>query len=112
MTLEVVGGALASALFQTLFEKMASVEVLAFICKKKLDQSQLRTLLLTTDKVLDDTEDKQLRDSSVTQWLQDLKDATFDVEDLMVEICNDALQQKMERLMYTFFFFCLSGRSI
>ena len=55
MTLEVVGGALASALFQILFEKMASVEVLAFICKKKLDQGQLRALLLTADKVLDDT---------------------------------------------------------
>ena len=96
MVLEVVGGAVASALFETLFEKMASPEVLAFFRKKKLDQRQLSTLLLTADKVLDDAEDKQLTDPRVRKWLRDLKDATFDVEDLMAEICDDALQQKME----------------
>ena len=76
---------------------MASPEVLAFFSKKKLDQRQLSTLLLTADKVLDDAEDKQLTDPRMRQWLRDLKDAAFDVEDLMVEICDDALQQKMER---------------
>ncbi|MCI68590.1 CC-NBS-LRR resistance protein, partial [Trifolium medium] len=57
---------------------------------------QLQTTLLILQAVLDDAEEKQIRNPAVRQWLDDLKDAVFDAEDLLNEISYDSLRCKVE----------------
>ena len=99
MALEVVGGAFLSSVFQTLFDKIASSDVISFFRKKKLNQGLLRKLkllLLSANAVVDDAETKQLRNRLVRDWLHELKAATYDAEDLMIEIGDESLRCEME----------------
>ncbi|PNX56042.1 CC-NBS-LRR resistance protein, partial [Trifolium pratense] len=99
MAATMVGGAFLSATVQTLVEKLASKEFLDYITNTKLNVSllrQLKTTLLTLQAVLDDAEEKQLNNPTVKQWLNDLKDAVFDAEDLINQISYDSLRCKVE----------------
>ncbi|RHN66334.1 putative P-loop containing nucleoside triphosphate hydrolase, leucine-rich repeat domain, L [Medicago truncatula] len=99
MAATMIGGAFLSATVQTLVEKLASTEFLDYIKNTKLNVSllrQLKTTLLTLQVVLDDAEEKQIINPSVKQWLDDLKDAIFDAEDLLNEISYDSLRCKVE----------------
>ena len=99
MAATMIGGAFLSATIQTLFEKLASTEFLDYIKNTKLNVSllrQLKTTLLTLQAVLDDAEEKQMNNLAVKQWLDDLKDAIFDAEDLLNQISYDSLRCKME----------------
>jgi len=94
-----IGGAFLSATVQTLVEKLASKEFLDYIKNTKLNVSlmkQLKTTLLTLQAVLDDAEQKQINNPAVKQWLDDLKDAVFDAEDLLNQISYDSLRCKVE----------------
>ena len=94
-----IGSAFLSATVQTLVEKLASKEFLDYIKNTKLNVSllrQLKTTLLTLQVVLDDAEEKQISNPAVKQWLDDLKDAVFDAEDLLNEISYDSLRCKVE----------------
>ena len=89
MAAELVGGAFLSALFQTLFEKLASPEVVHFFRRKKLKEGllkRLKTTFLSVNILLNDAEEKQIRNPAVKAWLDELIEATYDVEDLMNEI--------------------------
>ncbi|PNY14340.1 CC-NBS-LRR resistance protein, partial [Trifolium pratense] len=99
MAATMIGGAFLSATVQTLVEKLASKEFLDYITNTKLNVSllrQLKTTLLTLQAVLDDAEEKQINNPSVKQWLDDLKDAVFDAEDLLNQISYDSLRCKVE----------------
>ncbi|GAU51679.1 hypothetical protein TSUD_120030 [Trifolium subterraneum] len=99
MAATMIGGAFLSATVQTLVEKLASTEFLDYITNKKLNESllrQLKTTLLTLQAVLDDAEEKQINSPAVKQWLDDLKDAVFDAEDLLNQISYDSLRCKVE----------------
>ncbi|XP_058721469.1 putative disease resistance RPP13-like protein 1 [Vicia villosa] len=94
-----IGSAFLSATVQTLVEKLASKEFLDYITNTKLDLSllkQLRTTLRTLQPVLDAAEEKQINTPSVKEWLDDLKDAVYDAEDLLNQISYDSLRCKME----------------
>eukprot|EP00261_Vitis_vinifera_P037710 XP_019078953.1 PREDICTED: putative disease resistance RPP13-like protein 1 [Vitis vinifera] len=95
----IVGGAFLSASIQVLLDRMASREVLTFLRGQKLSATLLRKLkikLLAVQAVLDDAEAKQFTKSAVKDWLDDLKDAVYDAEDLLDEITTEALRCKME----------------
>ncbi|XP_034701162.1 putative disease resistance RPP13-like protein 1 [Vitis riparia] len=95
----VVGGALLSASLQVLFDRMASRDVLTFLREQELSATLLRNLqlkLLEVQAVLNDAEAKQITNSAVKDWVDELKDAVYDAEDLVDDITTEALRRKME----------------
>nr|XP_048322645.1 putative disease resistance RPP13-like protein 1 isoform X2 [Ziziphus jujuba var. spinosa] len=99
MAAELVGGAFLSASFNLLFEKLASREVVDFIRGKKLNEWPLKKLtimLLSANTVLNDAEEKQIKNRAVRKWLNELKEAIYDAEDLVYEIEAEALRCKIE----------------
>ena len=93
------GGALLSASLQVLFDRMASRDFLTFLREQKLSVVLLRKLkmkLLAVQVVLNDAEAKQMTNSSVKEWVDELKDVVYDAEDLLDDITTDALRCKME----------------
>ncbi|GMN66639.1 hypothetical protein TIFTF001_035699 [Ficus carica] len=99
MALELVGGAFLSSLFQTLFDNLASSEVLDFFRKKNLNPGllkKLKILLNSAEAVLDDAEGKQLGNPHVREWLLQLKEEIYAAEDLMIEICDECLPNDVE----------------
>ncbi|CBI23819.3 unnamed protein product, partial [Vitis vinifera] len=95
----IVGGALLSASIEVLLHRMASREVLTFLRRQRLSATLLRKLrikLLAVQVVLDDAEAKQFTKSAVKDWLDDLKDAVYDAEDLLDDITTETLRCKME----------------
>ncbi|PRQ32395.1 putative P-loop containing nucleoside triphosphate hydrolase, leucine-rich repeat domain, L [Rosa chinensis] len=100
MALEVVGGAFLSSALAVLFDRMASRPVLDFIRGKKNAAGLLHKLkikLLSVNKLLDDAEEKQLRNSRVREWLNELKHVLYHADDLLDEIKTEALRCKMEQ---------------
>ncbi|GMN65014.1 hypothetical protein TIFTF001_034079 [Ficus carica] len=99
MALELVGGAFLSSLLKTLFDKMASSEVLDFFREKNLNPGllkKLKILLISAEAVLDDAEGKQLGNRQVREWLHELKEAIYAAEDLMIEISDECLPTDVE----------------
>ncbi|XP_050882107.1 putative disease resistance RPP13-like protein 1 isoform X3 [Lathyrus oleraceus] len=99
MAATIIGSAFLSATVQNLVEKLASKEFLDYFKKTKFDDSLLEQLgqtLLTIQPVLDAAEEKQINTPSVKQWLDGLKDALYDAEDLLNQISYDSLQCQME----------------
>ncbi|XP_028961125.1 putative disease resistance RPP13-like protein 1 [Malus domestica] len=98
-----IGEAFLSASIRTLCDKISSGMLMDFFRRKKLDHSLLEKLKLTflaLDAVLDDAEDKQIEKPRVKKWLDELKHAVFDAEDLLAEIDAEALQSKVEAEEY------------
>jgi Leucine-rich repeat (LRR) protein len=94
-----VGEAFLSASVEVLLNKIISHEFLDFFHTKDLDVSLLKKLkitLLNLQAVLNDAEEKQIANSAVKQWLDELTHAVFDADDLLDEINTDALRFKIE----------------
>lgn len=99
MAAELVGGALLSAIFQSLFERMASREVMDFFTSKKLDHKKLKKLkimLLSANSVICNAEEMQTRNPNVKEWLDELKEVTNEIEDLFDEIKTETLVCKLK----------------
>ncbi|KAB2604109.1 disease resistance RPP13-like protein 1 [Pyrus ussuriensis x Pyrus communis] len=92
-----VGEALLSGSIKVLCEKIASGLFINFFRARRLDHSlmdKLRVTLNTLQAVLNDAEEKQIVNPAVEVWLNDLKDAVFDAEDLVDEIDTKASRHK------------------
>ncbi|KAG6679194.1 hypothetical protein I3842_14G118600 [Carya illinoinensis] len=95
---ELVGGILLAAFLKVLFDRMASHEFVDFLRGRKLSDGlldKLKTELLSIEVVLEDAEDKQVTNPSVKKWLDELKHAVYDAEDVLDEIATKALQSKL-----------------
>ncbi|XP_054779053.1 putative disease resistance protein At3g14460 isoform X3 [Prosopis cineraria] len=93
--------ALLSAVFNALLERLTpnQGDLINLICGKKLDYKLLQRLkpsLIAAIAVINDAELKQLTDPAVKDWLDELKDAAYDLEDLMDEISTRAAIQKKD----------------
>ncbi|KAK7278923.1 hypothetical protein RJT34_23962 [Clitoria ternatea] len=83
-----------------LFLWLATPEVANFIRGKKLDANLLQRLkntLYAVEAVLNDAELKQINDSAVNKWLDDLKDAVYVADDLLDRLSTKAATQKEAR---------------
>ncbi|WJX87272.1 hypothetical protein P8452_69480 [Trifolium repens] len=99
MAVELVGGALLSASIGVTFEKLASAEIGDYFRRRKLNEMLLKKLnitLLTINAVVDDAEMKQIRNQHVKVWLDAVKDAVLEAEDLLDEIDIEVSRCKLE----------------
>ncbi|XP_030934091.1 putative disease resistance RPP13-like protein 1 isoform X3 [Quercus lobata] len=94
-----VGKAILNATRRVLFDRLASREVLDFIRGRKVSDTllkKLETSCLALNAVLNDAEEKEITNPAVKKWLDELKDAVYDAEDLLDEIATKALQCQLE----------------
>ncbi|TKY63574.1 putative disease resistance RPP13 protein 1 [Spatholobus suberectus] len=96
MALAVAGGALLSAFLNVLLDKMASPEFVNLIRGKKPGKllQEVEDKLTVVKVVLDDAEKRQITDSNVKKWLDVLKDAVYQVDDLLDEVSTKAATPK------------------
>src|ERR1044072_3320668 len=107
MAAAVVGEAFLSAFIEVVLHKLASPEVVNFIRGKKLDINllqRLNTTLYAVEAVLNDAEQKQITNSAVNNWLDDLKDAVYDADDFLDELATKAATQKEVSTFFSRYF--------
>ncbi|MED6108123.1 hypothetical protein PIB30_020569 [Stylosanthes scabra] len=89
------GRAYLSSFVDAILDKLSSLDVNSNPTARKLsDQNlfrRLRASLRATRPVLDDAEQKQIRDQQVKEWLLDLHDALYLVDDLLDELSTKAV---------------------
>ncbi|XP_058771537.1 putative disease resistance RPP13-like protein 1 isoform X1 [Vicia villosa] len=93
MAAAVVGEAFLSAFIEVVLDRLASPQVVDLIRGKKLDVNlvqRLKNTLYAVEAVLNDAEQKQIRDSTVNKWLDDLKDALYVADDILDRISTKA----------------------
>lgn len=89
--------ALESASVSILLNKLATQDVIDFFLKWEIDGSllaKLKSNLLVIHAVLNHAEEKQVQDSNVKAWLEDVRVAAYDAEDILGDIANDALESQ------------------
>ncbi|CAK8530603.1 unnamed protein product [Lathyrus sativus] len=92
MAVAAVGEAFLSAFIEVVLDKLASPQVANCIIGKKLDVNlvqRLNNTLFAVEAVLNDAEHKQIKDSAVNKWLDDLKDALYLADDLLDHISTN-----------------------
>ncbi|KAG8651278.1 putative disease resistance RPP13-like protein 1 isoform X2 [Manihot esculenta] len=105
MALSVVGGSFLSSFLNVLFDRMATREFVDLIKGRRVTDAQLNKLkakMLAINGVLEDAEEKQITNSAVRDWLDQLKDALYEADDLLDEIAYKAFRLKMEAGSRTF----------
>ncbi|WKA01726.1 hypothetical protein VitviT2T_019993 [Vitis vinifera] len=95
--MEAVGDALLSAAIGLLFDKLASTNLLDFARQQWVysDLKKWEIELSDIREELNDAEDKQITDRSVKEWLGNLKDLAYDMEDILDEFAYEALQREL-----------------
>ncbi|KAK7343018.1 hypothetical protein VNO80_25979 [Phaseolus coccineus] len=102
--IETLGGALFGAVLQLLFDRLDSRHVLDYFRGRKLNEKllyKLKVKLLSINNVIDDAEQKQFINSYVKAWLDEVKDAVFDAEDLLDEIDYEFRKRKLKAESHT-----------
>ncbi|KAH0670583.1 hypothetical protein KY290_026813 [Solanum tuberosum] len=95
-----VGGAFLSSALNVLFDRLAPKGDLLKMFQKHTNDfrilKKLRMTLLGLQAVLSDAENKQASNQSVSQWVDELRDAVDSAENLTEEINYEALRLKVE----------------
>ncbi|XP_058783064.1 putative disease resistance RPP13-like protein 1 [Vicia villosa] len=97
-------GSLVSAILQVLLDRIANRELIDFFRGNHLDEAllhKLKMLLLSVNTVLNDAEDKQFFDPLIKDWVDRLKNAAYDADDVLDEIATKAMQDKMNQGFHT-----------
>ncbi|KAH0747623.1 hypothetical protein KY285_009280 [Solanum tuberosum] len=98
--MEVVGGAFLSSALNVLFDRLAPHGDLLNMFRKCKDHVQLLKKLKMTLRglqiVLSDAENKQASNPSVSDWLNELRDAVDSAENLIEQVNYEALRLKVE----------------
>ncbi|XP_062175420.1 putative disease resistance RPP13-like protein 1 [Alnus glutinosa] len=88
-----------SPFLQVFFEKMASGDFVDFFRRRKLSDGllkKLKTTFLTLNAVFEDAEELQVTKPVVKEWLDELKDAIYDAEDVLDEIATEAMINELD----------------
>ena len=99
MLLETVGGAYLSPLVQVLLDRVAVPLIINFFQNRDFDETlleRLKTVLLTVNAVISDAEESEITNLVVKDWVNELKDAVYDADDLSCEIQTIALHRQLE----------------
>ncbi|KAK3188556.1 hypothetical protein Dsin_028117 [Dipteronia sinensis] len=92
-----IGELFLSAFLQVLFQRLMSPDLLQFARREGLRPTlkKWERKLKIIESVLNDAEEKQLTDSNVKMWLDDLQDLAYDVEDILDEFATEARRRKL-----------------
>ncbi|KAJ8747326.1 hypothetical protein K2173_013130 [Erythroxylum novogranatense] len=99
MATEAAVGAALGAFLNVLLDRMASERFVDFIRRHKLSDRLLQKLkiyVISVRGVLDDAEEKEITKPAVEQWLHELKNASFEADDLLDEIDYEATRLELE----------------
>ncbi|OMO51744.1 Disease resistance protein [Corchorus capsularis] len=94
--LAVVGENIISTLLGTLSDELALPLIQEFARKEQVHAhlKKWESILFKIQAVLQDAEERQFTDRSVKIWLDDLKDLSYDIEDVLDDFSTEALRQK------------------
>ncbi|CDP02206.1 unnamed protein product [Coffea canephora] len=85
------------AIIKVIFDKLASVDLKKLARSEGLDTQLKRwsQVLSLINAVLDDAEEKQNMRIAVKQWLDDLQDLAYDMDDVIDEFSTEACRRKL-----------------
>ncbi|KAL5803767.1 hypothetical protein ACOSQ3_030567 [Xanthoceras sorbifolium] len=95
--MSIIGDHFLSGVMEMLFDRLESSvsSELLQIADIRAEIKELEKTLLQVRSVLADAEEKQLRDRFVRNWVEEVRDLTYDVEDMLDELSTESLQRKL-----------------
>ncbi|XVF78757.1 hypothetical protein PTKIN_Ptkin14bG0161500 [Pterospermum kingtungense] len=97
--MSVIGEAALSVFLEVLLGKLVS-SALNFVADYRQVHDQLKewkSKLPCLQAVLNDAEEKQIKDEAVKNWLSDVQDLAYDVDDILDEFAYEALRLKLQQ---------------
>ncbi|CAA3030856.1 putative disease resistance RPP13-like protein 1 [Olea europaea var. sylvestris] len=93
-----IGEVFIGALITVLLEKLVSGDLMKFLHGVGIDSllKEWHKKLLMMKAVLTDAENKQTSNEAVKEWLKDLEDLAYDLDDLVDELNTEATRRKMK----------------
>ncbi|KAK3182953.1 hypothetical protein Dsin_030239 [Dipteronia sinensis] len=94
---EAVLTASVTASVELVLKKLASSELLSFASREQIlaDLKKWENKLRNIYAVLEDAEEKQITNRFMKDWLVELQNLAYDVEDLLDEFATEALERKL-----------------
>ncbi|KAL6131923.1 hypothetical protein ACLB2K_070296 [Fragaria x ananassa] len=95
-----MGEAVLGAFLLVLLEKLADQEITEYFGRLMVDKKVLEkwtSTLKAIEAVLSDAEEKQLTQRAVKEWLDDLRDLAYDVQDVLDIFDTKMLKRRIER---------------
>ncbi|KAL1331623.1 putative disease resistance RPP13-like protein 1 [Arachis hypogaea] len=99
MAARFVGEAFLNSALGTIYDMLISPLLVNFIQRKKLNRKlveKLETVLKAAHAVINDAERRQIEEEAVKDWLDRLKYAVYDAEDILDEVTTKAAIQKVQ----------------
>ncbi|KAK1568357.1 hypothetical protein Q3G72_023493 [Acer saccharum] len=95
--MSIIGEAVLTASIELLLKKLASSELLSFASREQIlaDLKKWENKLRNIYAVLEDAEEKQITNRFVKDWLVELQNLAYDVEDVLDEFACMALERKL-----------------
>ncbi|XP_022746588.1 putative disease resistance RPP13-like protein 1 [Durio zibethinus] len=95
--LSAVREVVVSKFFDYLLDKLGSSEFLQFATEKQIQEEleKLKKELLEIRALLDDAEERQIKDQSVKIWLSDLQNVAYDVDDIVDELETEIARRNL-----------------
>ncbi|RVW88676.1 putative disease resistance RPP13-like protein 1 [Vitis vinifera] len=95
--MEVVGESILFAALEVLFGKLACPDLLKFARQEEViaELEGWKRELRMINEVLDEAEEKQVTKLSVKEWVDDLRDLAYDMEDVLDEFATELLRRRL-----------------
>ncbi|KAJ7975818.1 Disease resistance protein [Quillaja saponaria] len=93
------GDLVLSSFLGVAFDRLASPNMVSFFRGGKVKDDLLKKLkinVFSINAVSNDAEEKQMRDPDVKAWLDEVKDAVYETEDLLDEISGRKSEAQLQ----------------